>query len=61
MIALRANNKLILCLLLLLLAGCAEQTPVTHTRFLAFGTLVDLTIAGVSEQDAAQATEILEQ
>ncbi|MET0088262.1 MAG: FAD:protein FMN transferase [Sedimenticola sp.] len=50
-----------LCLPLLILAGCDSRPQVTGTRFLAFGTLVDLTIAGVSEERSEQAADILEQ
>ncbi len=49
-----------LILILLLLVGC-EQEPQVHTsRFLAFGTLVDLTVAGVSAERAELATRTLE-
>lgn len=48
-------------LLILALMGCDNAPGVVQTRFLAFGTLVDLTIAGVSKQDAEKAAKILEQ
>lgn len=51
---------IILSLLLLALSGC-EQTPEVHTsRFLAFGTLIDLTVAGVSAEKAYEVTQVLE-
>ena len=45
---------------LLLAGGCQNNPPVTTHQFLAFGTLVDLTIAGIPQQQALQATEIIE-
>ncbi|MES9965333.1 MAG: FAD:protein FMN transferase [Candidatus Sedimenticola sp. 20ELBAFRAG] len=57
----RFSRALWLCLLLLVLAGCERPPQVENTRFLAFGTLVDLTIAGASRDDAEKAAEILEQ
>ena len=44
----------------LLLAGCRNATPVFTTRFLAFGTLVDLGIVGVNQQLAEQASQVIE-
>jgi thiamine biosynthesis lipoprotein len=49
-----------LILIGLILGGCQQQEQVTTTRFLAFGTLIDLTIAGVSQQQAEQATAAIE-
>ncbi len=58
------NRRLIILSLLLstlLLAGCERTTPPVTTRFLAFGTLVDLTISGVSQEQADKATAAIEQ
>ncbi len=46
--------------ILLLVTGCEQEPQVHSSRFLAFGTLVDLTVSGVSADQAAQATSILE-
>jgi thiamine biosynthesis lipoprotein len=46
--------------LLLLLAGCKQGQPVYNTRFLAFGTLVDLSIIGVTRDNAEEASRALE-
>lgn len=53
--------RLLLLLTLLALAGCQPAPDVSNSRFLAFGTLVDLTLAGASEQEARQATQVLEE
>ena len=37
-----------------------QQTPVYNTRFLAFGTLMDLSIVGVERTRAEQASELIE-
>lgn len=47
----------VLLLLLALLAGCRQETPVYTTRFHAFGTLVDLSLVGVKQQEAEHAGE----
>jgi len=52
---------LLLTLALLVLAGCEKTPQVETSRFLAFGTLVDLTIAGKSRADTEKAVDILEQ
>lgn len=52
---------LLLTLLLLSLGGCKREEPVYNTRFLAFGTLVDLSIIGVDKNTAQLATRILEE
>ncbi len=57
----KISLSLILGWLLLLAAGCERPAEVINTRFLAFGTLVDLSLAGVTEQQAQQATDALEQ
>ncbi|MCW8891499.1 MAG: FAD:protein FMN transferase [Sedimenticola sp.] len=44
----------------LLLAGCDTTPPLFTGKFLAFGTLVDITIAGVEEREAQAATDIIE-
>jgi len=49
-----------LALIGLILTGCGEQEQVITTRFLAFGTLIDLSISGVSSQQAAAATAAIE-
>ncbi|AKH20593.1 FAD:protein FMN transferase [Sedimenticola thiotaurini] len=46
--------------LLLFLAGCDQSPPDFKGKFLAFGTLVDISIAGVSQQEAQAATDIIE-
>jgi thiamine biosynthesis lipoprotein len=43
------------------LAGCRGAEPVYTTRFLAFGTLVDLSIVGVERARAERASELIEQ
>lgn len=47
-------------LLAVLLTGCGAQTPVYTTRFLAFGTLIDLSIVGVERTRAEQASDLIE-
>ena len=55
------KTLLIMLTLVLLTAGCGNPNEVIHNRFLAFGTLVDLSIQGVSREEADRATRILEQ
>jgi thiamine biosynthesis lipoprotein len=43
-----------------LLGSCERTAPPINTRFLAFGTLVDLTISGVSPEQAEMATAAIE-
>jgi thiamine biosynthesis lipoprotein len=43
------------------LTGCRDDEPVYNTRFLAFGTLMDLSIVGVEHEAAEQASRLLEQ
>jgi len=50
----------VLALAAALLAGCRSDTPVYTTRFLAFGTLMDLSIVGVSQAQAERASQLLE-
>jgi thiamine biosynthesis lipoprotein len=45
----------------LLLTGCDSPPPLHKGKFLAFGTLVDITLAGLTEQDAQAATDIIEE
>ncbi len=45
----------------LLLAGCGAEEPVFETRFLAFGTLVDLSISGAPRAQAEAAATAIEQ
>jgi thiamine biosynthesis lipoprotein len=64
MITIAYNRKPLLLLLLLLtplLGSCERTDPPINTRFLAFGTLVDLTISGVSPEQAEMATAAIEQ
>jgi len=46
--------------MLLFLTGCDSPPPVYKGKFLAFGTLVDISIAGLPEQEAQAATDIIE-
>jgi thiamine biosynthesis lipoprotein len=55
------NLALLLALLTGLLAGCRGETPVYTTRFLAFGTLMDISIVGVRRDDAERASQLVEQ
>jgi thiamine biosynthesis lipoprotein len=58
------NNRWLFLLFLLLLtpllSSCEQTDPPITTRFLAFGTLVDLTISGVSPEQAESATAAIE-
>ncbi len=45
----------------LALAGCDKNEPVHNSRFLAFGTLTDVSIVGVPRDKAVAAVESLEQ
>lgn len=45
---------------LFLLISCEQNQPVHTTQFLAFGTLVDLTIAGTTRDRSETATEVIE-
>ena len=45
---------------LLLSTGCSPEQPRYDSRFLAFGTLMDLTIVGVGSDLAAHAAQVLE-
>jgi len=47
--------------LLLLAAGCQQEQQLHSHRFLAFGTLMELSIAGVDRQTAQRAAQALEQ
>ncbi len=54
--------KLTLFLLLLLpFTGCEKAEPVFNSRFLAFGTLTDISILGVSHERALAASQALEE
>jgi thiamine biosynthesis lipoprotein len=57
----RLEARLAAALLVFLLAGCGGETPVYTTRFLAFGTLVDLSLVGVGRAEAERASELIEQ
>jgi len=52
--------KLSLPALLLLFSGCEKTEPVYNSRFLAFGTLTDISIVGVARERAMAATQALE-
>lgn len=43
-----------------LLLGCERPPEIQHTRFLAFGTLTELTLAGVDSERAAEVVRALE-
>ncbi len=47
--------------LLLTLAGCDRTEPVYNSRFLAFGTINDVSIVGVTRKDAEAAVAALEE
>jgi thiamine biosynthesis lipoprotein len=51
----------LLALLAVLITGCRSENPVYTTRFLAFGTLMDLSIVGVDREEAEEATRLVEQ
>ena len=42
------------------ISGCSPKQPRYDTRFLAFGTLMDLTIVGIPADQAAKAADIIE-
>ncbi len=50
-----------LVLMLMLVAGCRQETPVQTTRFHAFGTLIDLSLVGVEQQEAKRASTLLKE
>lgn len=50
-----------LVLLLTLLPGCRQETPVHTTRFNAFGAVIDLSLVGVEQKEAERASEMLKQ
>ncbi len=54
-------RALLLLLLVWAAPGCKQEQPVYNTRFLAFGTLVDLSIIGVDRATADRASQTLEQ
>ncbi|WP_456406966.1 FAD:protein FMN transferase [Thiolapillus sp.] len=45
----------------LFLGGCEKTEPVYNSRFLAFGTLTDISIVGVTREQAETAVETLEE
>lgn len=47
--------------LLLLVAGCNRTEPVFNSRFIAFGTINDISIVGVTHEQAEKAVAALEQ
>ncbi|HIE55494.1 MAG TPA: FAD:protein FMN transferase, partial [Chromatiaceae bacterium] len=50
-----------LLLLTLVLAGCNRAEPVYNSRFLAFGTINDISIVGATREDAEAAVAALEE
>jgi len=58
--AIRFITPILVALITLLPAGCEQQEQVITTKFLAFGTLIDLSIAGVSREQAEKATTAIE-
>ncbi len=58
--ATRPLTTLLLACIVLIAAGCEQQEQVVTTRFMAFGTLVDLSIAGVTREQAEKATAAIE-
>ncbi len=56
----RVLTAIVIALIALIPGGCEQQEQVITTRFLAFGTLVDLSIAGVSREQAEMATAAIE-
>lgn len=58
----RGGLSLALVLLgVLLVAGCRGETPVTTTRFSAFGSPVDLSLVGMSPAEAQRAAAAIKQ
>ncbi|MCP4994409.1 MAG: FAD:protein FMN transferase [Gammaproteobacteria bacterium] len=53
--------RLFTLLLVIGLSGCGRPASDYKAQFLAFGTLVDLTISGVSKKQAESAAEVIEQ
>ncbi|MHB8472948.1 MAG: FAD:protein FMN transferase [Gammaproteobacteria bacterium] len=47
--------------LLLLLSACSREAPLRHSQFLAFGTLVEITLYDVDEATAQRAEQAIEQ
>lgn len=50
----------LLLIALLLLGGCEKDQPVYNSRFLAFGTLTDISIVGIPRKRAESAVDTLE-
>lgn len=48
-------------LLTILVSSCEDAQPVHKSQFLAFGTIMDLTLIGLPKEKSLQITEILEQ
>lgn len=42
-------------------AGCEQTDPVYNTRFLAFGTLMDLSMIGLNRQKAQEVSKLIEE
>ena len=57
----RLGLTLTALLIILSIMGCKREQPVYNTRFLAFGTLVDLSIIGIDKETADRASNTLEQ
>ncbi|RLJ18593.1 thiamine biosynthesis protein ApbE [bacterium endosymbiont of Escarpia laminata] len=63
-VCIRVSQQLPLALLILftlIVAGChGEHQPIHHSRFLAFGTLVDLDIVGADRETAERASAAIQ-
>lgn len=55
------GRLLLLLSVLLSMSGCRREEPVYNERFLAFNTLVDLSIVGVHREAAQSAARLIEQ
>jgi thiamine biosynthesis lipoprotein len=56
-----AGTALLGLLLVLLISACGRQRePVFHDEYLAFGTLIDLTLYGVDPARAAQVSDVID-
>ena len=51
----------VLCALLMMLCACTREPPLHHEQFLAFGTLIEITLYGVDDAAAQQASAAIEQ
>ncbi len=53
-------SVLLLCLFLSVLSACDRKEPVHHSRFLGFGTIIEITIYGTDHERAQQAIDDIE-